>query len=122
MTPQKKCVSLETAKKLLAAGFPQDTERWFIPDKEQIGYGLFSTNLKKENGWIAAPNAQEIGIELPEVIHAEDGSYQFGQRKEHGAMTVFYWNPSGTKKAWSFLDEAEARAAAYLWLKERKLV
>lgn len=54
MTPQEKCVSLETARKLKHAGFPQDTERvWFNwynerPYPQPDGFGH---NYTLEEAW-----------------------------------------------------------------------
>lgn len=127
MTPIEKCVSLETAKKLKEAGFPQKTERKWAFHVNNVD-PVWSIQYDDDDSWMgyevtAAPDAQEIGALLPQSIHTEDGDWQFGQRKELDNIHVtFYWNPSGTKKGFDHHNEAEARAACWLYLKEQKLI
>lgn len=113
MTPEQKVVSLETAKKLKEAEFPQDTERRW----DENGRLVYDVERMDTAACVAAPDAQEIGALLPMIIHAGYGDWQFGERK----VGEVWWNPSGTKKSFEYLDEAEARAAAWLWLKEQGL-
>lgn len=77
MTPLEKCVCLETAQKLLAAGFPQDTERKWAKNAK-YGYflareyeGSWPYEDEEENGIsidFAAPDAQEILIEVQKRV------------------------------------------------------
>lgn len=143
MTPLSKCVSLETAKRLLAAGFPQDTERKYCGGHDyyhENDEGKFeecdSSDLLDEDEYcnaaeltceyfVAAPDATEIGELLPPTIEFE------GRIKRFGVMAVF------SKKVWvagydaynegycfasRHENEAEARADCWLWLKENNLI
>lgn len=68
MTPQDKCVSLETAKKLKEAGFPQETVRVWIELDHGPGGDWRNVDVEhelSEHGGFASPDAQEISKELP---------------------------------------------------------
>lgn len=144
MNPSSKCVSLETAKRLLAAGFPQDTERWWqatyshplgyrCPDckvgdeaPHPCGWHIASYDDGEQHFDIAAPDAQEIGELLPAVI----GGRFFRQSKcVDGTWLVYYEaNGIGAIVEWDgmidvyYNNEAEARAACWLYLKENNLI
>lgn len=149
MTPAEKCVSLETARKLQAAGFPQDTHFSWLPvifsHKETVverseprvvyvepalvtGEYYLSCDTKEEmrDGIVAAPDAQEIGELLP---YSTD-SYGLYMQKFHRDWIVYYSMHSwlydiGGKfpenKPSISANEAEARASAWLYLKENGL-
>ena len=126
MLPSQKCVSLETARKLQAAGFPQETERYFMHDdnfktdelwerthwetvEDEWGSGRNFDSIEK----IAAPDAQEIGELLP-------GGCGFEKQENQWAC-----HPPGDYEAyeWIYADtEANVRAAMWLSLKEQKLI
>lgn len=68
MTISQKCVSLETAKKLKEAGFPQDTERWFVDTRK---------SWKEYNGQFIS--YEESKQYPPESVHmnGDGGLYTF---------------------------------------------
>ena len=85
MKPEDKVVSLETARKLKDAGFPQeDMEHWwhekvlnFIEGKMKGGKTEMVLGQKVIGnfdcaGHMAAPDAQEVGDQLPACI-TQDG-------------------------------------------------
>ncbi len=138
MTPSQKVVSLETAKRLKAKGFPQDTERWWTvssavisPDAE---YHLTSHPFDwGEFHKIAAPDATEIGELLPQRIPYEQGYLWIETCKlppKRDDLDQEGWECSitlstddgGSMYLSRHLSEAEARAACWLWLKEQKLI
>lgn len=66
---EKLCVSLETAKKLKAAGFPQESAwLWVLPDEAAPWLTIRDQIISRGKGLIrnhaAAPTAQEIADEL----------------------------------------------------------
>ncbi len=128
MTPSEKCVSLETAKRLLAVGFPQDTERawrWQFDDQYELGYP--NSAATKD---YAAPDSQEIGELLPHSVDTKEGSWiitmpnlngfrylDYIKYSSNGVGTLLHGYPLLSGK-----NEAEARAACWLWLKEQGLI
>lgn len=144
MTPEQKCVSLETARKLLAAGFPQDTGRWWFSTNGE-DWSLGGAFSSRTDGNIAAPDAQEIGELLPEQTDAGFFRQEKGLGDEGEYWSVMYYSfeeplfetepvdgypnvkklkPSREKITIIFEaeNEAEARAACFIWLKEQKLI
>lgn len=151
MTPQEKCVSLETAKKLKEAGFPQETERlweqcytksrkqgedwkievddrwrivqnrrgWFSAP-EIVFQPLYKEVREIEDAAIAAPDAQEIGEQLPSLNQTLDAGMVGFDKVEEGWETSF--STLGSRREFANVNEAEARAACWLWLKENKLI
>lgn len=125
MKPENKVVSLETAKRLKAAGFPQDTERWWstgtYPEHSSDG-GKFHASLCYRNEHFkyqksladrfAAPDAQEIGELFPRNL----GSELFMQLRKSG------WLVRVDGHEVLHENEAEARASVWLYLKENKLI
>lgn len=129
MTPEQKCVSSDTAIALEVAGFPQNTERWWI-DKTDFDGQLWIENHEptyelgswaemeewSDTGRVrshyAAPDAQEIGELLPRNL----GSELFMQLRKSGWLV----RVDGYEVLHE--NEAEARAACWLWLKENKLI
>ena len=150
MNSNEKCVNRDTARKLNEEGFPQDTERWW--QRFDTNPELFQRSEASEDGWClqdyisddaldttAAPDAQEIGALLPTIVKEKDGRKLYlsfsrvagrGIRKGTLIWHVFFvWHDWDNKKTYvhthgNFLDEneAEARAAMWLWLKEQKLL
>lgn len=127
MRPEEKCVSLKTAKKLLAAGFPQDTEKWWCTDLGELTYSRDCSSYTKSQcgDHVAAPDAQEIGELLPATVDGKYGDCTrwFGSRRTQGQWHVWYENGRDDEKLlFTHENEAEARASAWLWLKEQKLI
>lgn len=131
MTPETKCVSLETAKRLKAAGFPQETEREYrhtdvmegvddhllVFSKQLIGCDVYDR--------IAAPDAQEIGEMLPRFVEIDGSEWWFEGGKDSGNSWYAAYSKEhedGLTKVFFCESESEARAAAWLWLKEKGLV
>lgn len=123
MIPEQKCVSLETAKRLKAAGFSQDTEHfWYqyvMERTPEAPYQKGDWELRPSEQWgngtgehIAAPDAQDIGELLPRNF----GSELFMQLRPSGwLLRVDGYEALND-------NEAEARASVWLWLKERELI
>jgi hypothetical protein len=124
MTPEQKVVSLETAGKLKEAGFPQDMERWWnILEKEDGSIVELLESQPPEGRWLgfAAPDAQEIGELLPARLD------RFGQlsctKDKYSPDEWPVWECGYTSgERFRSVNEAEARAQLWLWLKEQKLI
>lgn len=133
MKPEDKVVSLETAKLLKTAGFPQDTERMWEGIMHDVDDMRFKLKRFKANGnpWAyAAPDAQEIGELLPHSVDTKEGSWiitmpnlngfrylDYIKYSSNGVGTLLHGYPLLSGK-----NEAEARAACWLWLKEQGLI
>ncbi len=115
MTPESKVVSLETAKRLKDAGFPQDTERAWR-DWEPKCYLTKFTHGHEEKFMIAAPDAQEIGKLTPKTL---GGNFLFQLRVVGWVIRV---GNGEVVQEFINANEAEARAEAWLWLKENNLL
>lgn len=148
MTPEQKCVSLETAKKLQAAGFPQDTERWWSAwsshspaehtDCHELHWELGGEDDGSIAPRVAAPDSQELGELLPGELMEGRTMCFLRVNKEEFELGVFQWNlqyvgtisgSDGYPDENLYLtpefvgkNEAEARATAWLWLKEKNLL
>jgi len=111
-------ISLETAKKLKAAGFPQKSDYWFwLEDDGSADLVDHKSSLSWVND-VAAPAAQEIADELDKGIVIQ---------RYHGGnfMPANRWSArvASTKRPHSISGEfadtmAEALAALWLALKE----
>lgn len=127
MTPENKVVSLETAKRLKELGFPQDTERWFYVHTDHNGdfhaanleryKPILNSDCYKGCHLISAPDAQEIGELLPEEAYE---MISFGAPHWRDACWYIYWLEKDDHEA--FDNEAEARAACWIYLKENKFI
>lgn len=135
MRPEDKVVSLEMAKKLKEAGFPQETERWWVlhypdslvlpgPTWQVLPICEFVHWKNDEYLAYAAPDAQEMG--LPESVGTDGlhGHLHIGYgTREVGKWTVGYANyERKCSEIFDHENEAEARAACWLWLKENGLI
>lgn len=113
MTPQEKCVSLETARRLKENNFPQETERvWFcigVDKFELLTVEYLRGCVQETDELYAAPDSAELGELLPK------GSMFV--KYAGGWMDVTEGMPSNGN-----VNEAEARAAAWLYLKENNLL
>lgn len=109
-------VSLETAKKLKAAGFPQGTAWSWYGDKSSslISTEHLEPDLADGAGFIAAPTAQEIADQLPKAQ---------GQRFLHLAYPINLWIADYTSNIDSSpilsgeTGDTIVEALAPLWLK-----
>ncbi len=125
MEPIKKCVSLETAKKLKEAAFKQDTERWWMADqgewvicqiheKEVFEKAPYNTEM------IAAPDAQEILEQMPvgfQITKNESATL--------GKITSIKFLESVDKELWGSWGKdnyIEEMAECWLWLKSQHLI
>lgn len=124
MIPQQKCVSLETAKRLREAWFPQDTERWWSWYNQETNKLWEITKGRQYESWYAAPDAQEMGLPESINVYGEHGHLHIGYgTREVGKWTVGYANyEARCSEIFDHANEAEARAACWLWLKEQKLL
>jgi hypothetical protein len=137
MKPESKVVTLGTARRLKAAGFPQNTERWWClraDAKWQIASGgvLAGRFLRSER--VAAPDATEIGELLPATIRKDDVAYYFEiakhdwppEQKHKEAWGWCYNSYKDDKRNWrgsgTYENQAEAVADCWLYLKEKKLI
>lgn len=127
MKPEQKCVSLETAKRLKEAGFPQDTERWW---RDGAGVQLRNHNYPQEIDTsdyyqdYAAPDSQEIGELLPPKAKpdADSNSLPIEYWKDEESCVVAIMHYDSIIEMWRGKNEAEARAACWLFLKEKGLI
>ena len=122
MTPQKKCVSLETARRLKAEGFTQYTERYWKSD------GGWHLSVKRGVHSVAAPDATEIGELLPQFLQSSDRrlwiSTDRTTKKRWECTVESYKNGEDRKNIFIGRsdNEAEARAQVWLYLKENNLL
>lgn len=120
-------VTLDTAKKLKAAGFPQDSYlKWSWSFGEDVGDGApleahllpMSTEIEDEYNVEAAPTAQEIADQLAWGVHStqltllkrEDDKYAASYAAFNGSADFVEVAPT----------LAEALAALWLKLQEAK--
>ncbi len=145
MRAEDKCVSQKTAEALKEAGFPQDTERWWSAwsdhapiehtDCHELHWELGGANDGAIAPRVAAPDAEEIGVLLPAEVRDTHGTRRYLHfNKENWDMTLnmeeaWSWDYSSCNNedqqhfdGKTFVNEAEARAAAWLWLKEKGLI
>lgn len=104
----KLVVSLETAKKLRAAGFPQDASYWHWFGGELTDPNWISATEYDNDHRFAAPTAQEIADQLPtgwEVGPDHTGQYVV----QAGGLQM---NPE--------VGDTMAEALALLWLQVSK--
>lgn len=126
MKTEQKVVSLETARRLKENNFPQDTERWYMEggtllSADDIDSGHYHIEVD-EGLFTAAPDSAELGELLPSSIEHNGGSTFLKQRKlTEGDYEIRFSSPIG-EKFMRNKNEAEARAAAWLWLKENNLL
>jgi hypothetical protein len=104
-------VTLETAKKLKAAGFPQETFARYAEDEHlMVDY----INSSKRTEWyeydIAAPTAQEIADQLPGQWHIFKKPYLDGTQYTARASEIFsvaYTMAEALAALWLKLHEAD---------------
>lgn len=109
-------VTLETAKKLKAAGFPQNSAYTYVgfdPGGElPYRYKLQPSYMEIDELYFAAPTAQEVADQLPELIQIDrDKGYWFACRRDTGQGRRMLEHGEGTTMA---------EALAALWLKLRE--
>jgi hypothetical protein len=109
---ERNVVTLDTAKKLKAAGFPQEAYFWYDDDDlwgtdDYVDEGsLFSPDPK----WhIAAPTAQEIADQLREYVKDEVLKLYWGG----GRWTALIGHPGDTRTEYG---RTMAEALALTWL------
>lgn len=135
MQPSEKCVSLETAGKLKDAGFPQDTEKQYGYYIDPLSGGKEGVMLchtvdcdMRHDAHVAAPDATEIGELLPPNFGSE--SHNWNTDKVHVGNDGDCWEASisltdsdgGSVMVEIYGNEAEARAACWLYLKQNNLL
>lgn len=108
-------VSLETAKKLKAAGFPQKTALlWAHPTRANVEWHVSQYAGLHRGQTIAAPTAQEIADQLPAAIKDADLLMSV-VKQESGSHWASYEKSAGGD--YSFFADTMAEALAQLWLK-----
>lgn len=125
------CVSLEMAKKLAKAGWPQLDSLFIVMDDGEIRYRAIQ--LTDESGnmtgtCFAAPTAEEILRNMPEIIKQQDGLKEFiyfqNVYRSRGNFCVAYYTLRDMEQVVDLEDESLANAAASCWcyLKENNLL
>jgi len=138
MRPEDKVVSLETAKKLREAGFPQDTEStewawikwklkfWQLENRRAADYPDYSEH--GEGGVLAAPDATEILEHLPiGIVYTGERMNIYLNADDYSGDRKFECGYSMYGDCMDFIGgrektESEARATCYLELKENGLI
>lgn len=120
------CVSLELAKQLKEAGYPQESLFYWWEDTYGIEKNAHLHDKEPHNpkgGWtiFSAPTASEIGEELPKGCSYYPGNdfnwcchYQQGNPKDHLHPFLVHLEYADT--------EANARAKMWLYLKKEELL
>lgn len=107
--------SLETSKKLKAAGFPQTTHlRWYVPSTSKGEIQLQRSHGAWHDWTFAAPTSQDMADQLPREYN--DGVLDLGINTITGAWIACYQNENGSI-AEPQLGDTMAEALASLWLK-----
>ena len=147
MTPSQKVVSLETAKKLKAAGYLQETEHeyhkviWacfsmynaqldksaYTPIEGEKPFIELDFRQEDVNGkdymyiesWLA-PDATEILVSIPSI--SSFSSNRYWSIFKQGDEWHIYWNKDQANQYFTDANLVEALAACWLWLKEQKLI
>ena len=122
MQPESRVVSLETAKKLKEAGFPQETERWWRDGGDAHGNYICTGEYGHDSFMIAAPDAQEIGEQMLNSIGARKFTGCFLRFGQWGGGTKDVHEFRVSKQTFRASNEAEARAACWLYLKDHGLL
>ena len=129
------CVSLELAKELKEAGYPQRALHWW----GGIGnMDIWCDHVKEEMPpqekrftWYAAPTASELGEKLPESIKKDGENYLIFQTLVNGYVKLGYWSikePNvfgeviGSQSIQRDKSEADARTTMLLYLAKEKLI
>lgn len=128
MKPEEKCVSLETAKKLKDAGFPQNTERAWL--QKSTGWSLVRndnfTGLK-DDIHAAAPDAQELSSTIPfrskKMKTVNDARFSMLKLPEDTWMCWYFDEDTDEDKTPRFIGSMqESLAMMFLYLKENNLI
>lgn len=122
---EKYVVSLELARKLKDAGFPQETEFYWIETTQGWRVIRNPPEFIKEKmvpDIIAAPLASEIGERLPWVITVDNFQWVLVlMKRADGTWGILYERSTdGTSLggSWFIDNDANAKAKMWLWLKE----
>ncbi len=130
-SPESKYVSLETAKRLKAEGFPQDTERWWTVSSAVVSPDAEYHLTSRPFDWgqfhkIAAPDAQEILELLPRVVEPGEDVHGYEMKVIRPTKTSwavrYHDDENGVFDVWNHESLVEAAAFCWLWLKEQKLI
>lgn len=118
MSIKSHVVSLELAKKLKAAGYPQSSEFWWrelkMTDSKETRLFLASElgGQTIKDADFAAPLATEIARYLPEGFRSGKNHRKHGYKRYNTHVPKFLIGEH------EILTEADVRAKAWLWLKE----
>jgi hypothetical protein len=112
-----KTVTLETAKLLKAAGFPQENSHYYWKtqniygvEKSQLVYDIAVEDLKGRRTLFAAPAAEEVLDQLPNGTRIQKNVSNY-------SCSIHYpkWSWVGTTQG-----ENAAEAVAQIWLRLKK--
>lgn len=121
MTLQQICVSLELAKQLKEAGYPQESFFWWRYNWSKEKYEIQGENRGED---FAAPTSAELGEQLPDSIHAAPITYFLDYQKLGDTWKIDYRDADDDQLLWSIGsdNEADIRAKMWLLLKEKGLI
>ncbi len=128
-SPESIVVSLEWAKKLKKAGWPQAGGfyyRIYIKDiGHRLHYGCVYHILRKKFDEIAAPTAAELLQQLPVDVMIDGKEYRIEMLKRHGEKSdKYYVNLRYYRECIEFIADslADAAAACFCYLAGHKLL
>jgi hypothetical protein len=126
------CVSLELAKKLEKAGYPQESLFYWCENEDTGEFFLsYKNEIKADHGhdwrqfaWYSAPTASELGEALPREIEYQVDKNEPGFRDYEPRISVDidnnwlirYGDFTADKILIAFKDKSEANARAKMWL------
>lgn len=113
-------ITLETAKKLKAAGFPQDTIRGYFPDGHWYYVTANDTNME-----CSAPDTDEFLAQLPKTISLEQSLELISiTRHLEGDGFSESWEVGYTHSNYLTENESLPEALAEMWilLKEKGII
>lgn len=136
MTPESITVSLDMAKKLKKAGWPQDALFYWCKYWETLDWEVREPEpaYTRDGNQVAAPTAEEILRRLPTLIKTDGKDFwltinkMFRDNPMGEGWQVWYTNRDDvsslwlTTEQWSNADLANASAQMWIYLKENSLL
>lgn len=122
-------VSVDTARQLKAAGFPQETEFWWINTSHRVtadgkrinyynrlGYKTDLDHLASLHEDLAAPIAEEILQTLPGAFGRDNSIHIPTFIKDDAIYMAFFTSDDSSDTLPSFREHTLAEALAQMWL------